>query len=72
MAHLVNLLLVLITARRQSDGAKDLEFLLLRHQLRVLQRRLPQPRLSRWERLTLELLVTKLRQLTAAARQRWP
>jgi hypothetical protein len=72
MAHLVNLLLDLITARRRSDSAKDLEILLLRHQLRVLQRRLPQPRLSRWERLTLALLATKLRHLTAEARQRWP
>jgi len=71
MAQLVSLLLDLLTARHQPAGAKDLEILLLRHQLRVLQRRLPQPRLSPWERLTLALLATKLRHLTAEARQRW-
>jgi putative transposase len=71
LAHLVTLLLDLLTARRQLEGAKNLEILLLRHQLRVLQRRRPQPRLSRWERLTLVLLATKLRRLTAEARQHW-
>src|SRR6266542_2067148 len=70
LAHLVALLLDLLTARRQADGAKDLEILLLRHQLRVLQRRRPRPHLSRWERLTLALLATKLRHLTGDARQR--
>ncbi|HET6346906.1 MAG TPA: IS3 family transposase, partial [Myxococcota bacterium] len=72
MAHLVSLLLDLIAVRRQPDVAKDLEILLLRHQLRVLQLRLPQPCLARWERLTLALLAAKLRRLTAEARQRWP
>src|SRR4051794_35999539 len=71
MAQLMSLLLDLFMACRQPDGAKDLEILLLRHQLRVLQRRLPQPRLAPWERLTLALLATKLRRLTTGAQQRW-
>jgi hypothetical protein len=71
MAHPVTLLIDLGTARRPPEDAKDLEILLLRHQLRVLQRRLPQPRLARWERLTLALLATKLRRLPAGARRLW-
>ena len=60
IAHLVTLLLDLITVRRQSEGAKDLEIVVLRHQLRKLERRRPWPRLARWEQLTLALLVAKL------------
>ena len=71
MAHLAALLLDLVTARRQLEGAKDLEIAVLRHQLRMLERRQPRPRLSRWEQLVLALLVTKLRSVTADARERW-
>jgi transposase InsO family protein len=71
IAHLVALLIDLVAARRQSDCAKDLEIVVLRHQLRVLQRRQRQPRLARWERLTLALLAAKLRDLTVHAGQRW-
>ena len=71
LAHAVALLLDLFTARRQAEGAKDLEIALLRHQLRMQQRRHPRSRLSRWERLTLAVLVATLRRATADARQRW-
>jgi putative transposase len=71
LAQLVALLLDLLTARRQPACAKDLEIAVLRHQLRVLLRRQPAPRLSRWEQLMLALLVTKLRHLPAVARQHW-
>src|SRR3712207_281291 len=55
--------LVLIT-RRGGDRDKDLELLLLRHQLRLLQRRQARaPRLSRWEKLTLVVLATKAARL---------
>ena len=70
VAHLMALLLDLVMARRQSEGAKDLEIAVLRPQLRMLERRRPRPRLSRWERLTLALLATKLRHRTSDARQR--
>ena len=40
---------------------KDIEILLLRQQLRILQRKHPQPpRISRWEKLTLVVLAGKL------------
>ncbi len=70
-AQLAALLIDLIAARRQSDGAKDLEIVLLRHQLRVLQRHQPRPKVSRGEKLVLALLATRLRQRIAGARQRW-
>lgn len=70
LASPVAVILDLLTARRQSEGAKDLEIVVLRHQLRMLERRLPQPRLSRLERLTLALLATKLRHLTSDGRRR--
>ncbi len=71
LAQLVAVLLDLLTARRQPEGAKDLEIAVLRHQLRMLERRQPRPRLARWERLTLVLLVTRLRRLALGTRERW-
>jgi hypothetical protein len=71
LAHAVTLLLDLFTARCQPEGAKDLEIVLLRHQLRLQRRRRPPPRLSRWDRLTLAVLVARVRRLTANARQGW-
>ena len=61
LAQLVALLLDVPIARRRSAGAQDLAIAVLRHQLRMLERRRPRPRLSRWARLTLALLATKLR-----------
>src|SRR5690349_883170 len=72
LAHLVALLLDLLTARQQVEGAKDLEIVVLRHRLRVLERRQPRPRIARWGRLTLALLATKLRRLPAGTRGHWP
>jgi len=51
-------------ARGRADE-KDLQIALLRHQVRLLQRRSPrQPRLARWEKLTLAALTTRLARLT--------
>ena len=48
-----------------------MEILLLRHQLRLLQRQRPRsPRLSRWEKLTLAVLTAKVARLTAGPRTR--
>jgi hypothetical protein len=61
LAHLVGLVVDLVGSARHTADAKDLAIALLRHQLRLLQRRSPRPpRLSRWERLTLAVLVAKL------------
>ena len=57
LVHLVHFLVDLLTATRCSDRDKDLQILVLQHQLRLLQRERPQPRrLTRWEKLTLAAL----------------
>ncbi len=64
IAQLVSLLLDLFTISRRSrrsERRKDLLLLLLRHQLRILQRQHPQnPNVSRWDKLALAVLVAKL------------
>ncbi len=71
LLHLVLFLVDLVTVTRRTDRDKDVEFLLLRHQLRLLQRERPRsPHLSRWEKLTLAVLTTKLAHLTAGPRAR--
>src|ERR687885_2006 len=71
LLHLGTFLVDLLTTARRADRDKDLEILLLRHQLRVLQRQCPRsPRLSRWEKLTLAVLTAKLSRLSARPRAR--
>lgn len=62
--HVLRLLLDLLATRRLSDDQKDLEILLLRHQLRILQRKLPSSRPSRisvWEKGILAILAVQFR-----------
>ncbi len=69
LTHLVGFIVDLIVGARRVEQAKDLEIALRRHQLRLLQRRSPRPpRLSRWERLTLAVLATRLSRLTTSPR----
>ncbi len=71
LLHLVLFLVGLVTVTRRTDRDKDMEILLLRHQLRLWQReRSRSPRLSRWEKLTLAVLTAKLTHLTAGPRAR--
>ena len=70
LTHLVAFLVDLVSVRRRPDRDKDLQILLLQHQVRLLQRQRPQPRLTRWEKLTLAVLTSKLAHLTAAPRSR--
>ena len=71
LAQVLSLLLDLIGLRCRSDHDKDVEILLLRQQLRILQRKQPRaPRISRWEKLTLVVLAGKLSGLTTAVRAR--
>jgi len=58
VAHVVSFVVDLVgVAGRRDDRHKDLEILLLLHQVRLLQRRSPRaPRLSRWEKLTLAVV----------------
>src|SRR5215211_2962460 len=68
LAHLATFLVDLLTGTRHADRDKDLQIALLQHQLRLLQRQRPQPRLTRWEKLTLAVLTTELARLTAGPR----
>ena len=71
LAQALALLLDLIWVDRRADRDKDIEILLLRQQLRILQRNKPRvPRVSRWEKLTLIVLVSKLTTMTSSARAR--
>jgi putative transposase len=61
LAQVVLLLFDLFAIARRSQRDQDLEILLLRQQLRILQRHHPQtPRVSRWEKFALAVLAGKL------------
>jgi putative transposase len=71
LLHLLGFIVDLLTATHRADQDKDVEILLLRHQLRLVQRERRQPlRLSRWEKLTLAVLTAKLARLTTGPRAR--
>jgi hypothetical protein len=56
---------------RQTDHDKDAEILLLRQQLRILQRKQSHPpRIAWWEKLMLVVLARRLTELTSHARVR--
>ncbi len=60
LSQLLSLLLDLLTTKLRSEQQKDLEILLLRHQLRILQRHHPTaPRISRLEKLGLAVLAAR-------------
>jgi hypothetical protein len=72
LAHTCSLLLDLIWVARRTEIDKDVEILLLRQQLRILQRKYPRsPRISRWEKLTLVLFVNQLTKLSTSNRVRF-
>ncbi len=71
LARAFSLVLDLIWLNRRADHDKDVEILLVRQQLRILQRKQPQPpRISRWEKLTMVVLAGKLTELTTRSRSR--
>jgi hypothetical protein len=53
-------LLGLIVLRARSDTSKEIEILVLRHQLAVLQRRTPRPRMSLTDRALIAALTRLL------------
>ena len=66
LCHLFSCLVDLCTVRRLTDAQKDIQILLLRQQLRVLQRKARQPkRFSHLEKTLLAVLVAKLRRTTS-------
>ena len=59
--HMFAKLLSWIVLRTRSDAANEIEILLLRHQLAVLQRRQPRPRISWTDRAVIAALARLLR-----------
>ena len=71
LAYLFSVILDVLRLFGQSDQEKDVEILLLRQQLRILQRtRTRPPRLSWWEKLSLVMLAGKLVQRAKHSRAR--
>jgi len=69
LTHLVAFLVDLFLGARQRDREKDLQILVLRQQVRLLQRQRPRPpRLTRSEKLTLAVLAAALARLTIGPR----
>jgi hypothetical protein len=65
LGHLFSSLLSIFNLARLSDQEKDLEILILRHQLAILQRKLKHPvKPTRIEKMTLAVLASKLKQLS--------
>ena len=65
LKHIFSILLAFVNVRRLSDQEKDLEILILRQQLSILQRKHKHPiKLSRVEKLTLGILATKFKRTT--------
>ncbi len=71
LAQTLSLFLDPLWLGRRAARDKDIEILLLRQQLRILQRKQPRsPRTSRWEKLALIVLVSKPTPVTRSARAR--
>jgi hypothetical protein len=71
LLHLFSTLLEWMSIGRRAEREKDLEILLLRRQLAIVERQLPRsPRLSRVEKLTLAVITVKVKTATeSTARQ---
>ena len=69
LAHLVGFTVDLVFCARQRGHDKDLKILVLRQQVRLLQRQRPRPpRLTRDEKLTLAILTAALARLITGPR----
>ena len=65
LKHIFSTLLAIVNVRRLSDQEKDLEILVLRQQLSILQRKLNHPiKPSKIEKLTLAILTNRLKRTT--------
>ncbi len=70
LTHFVAFLVDLVVGTRPGNRDKDLQILVLRHQLRLAQRQRPRPpRLTRGEKLTLAVLTGALARRTAGPRR---
>jgi hypothetical protein len=62
-------LLDIFTIAGLANSEKDLELLILRHQINILERQVKHPRVSRLEKLSLAMTVNKLRKRAGRSRQ---
>jgi hypothetical protein len=68
LAQILSLIFDLATGRQKPHVEKDLEILVLRYHLRILQRTLPgHPHPSPWQRLVLSVVAAKLKNLSRRA-----
>ena len=71
VAQVFELMLDVLGVLKQSELETEIEILLLRQQLRLLERKQRRPpQVSRWEKLTLAVLAARLKEKTKAGRQR--
>ena len=69
LCHLFSSVVDLLTVRHLTDAQKDIQILLLRQQVRVLQQKARQPKhFSRLEKHLLAVLVAKLKRTTSDLR----
>jgi hypothetical protein len=71
LAHVLALVLDLLTLPRRSDQAKDLQILALRQQPRILQSIQPPARPTRGPKLLLAVIASKLKQAASRAGHPW-
>lgn len=70
--HVFSTLLDWLRIGQQSEGEKDLELLLLRHQLVILEQHATRPqRVSRAEKLTLTVIAIKLKAIKSRSVRQW-
>jgi putative transposase len=71
LLHILTLFLDIFTILRGKNSDKDLEIIILRQQVRILQRKQKsQPRISTQEKMVLAILMDKLKHSTGDARKR--
>ena len=71
VAQLFTLMLDILTLHRQSEHEKDIEILLLRQQLRIVERKQPRTyQLSRWDKLNIAVLTARFKAITTGGRER--
>ena len=66
---IVSWLLDIFAIASPADSEKDLELLILRHQINILKRQVKRPRVSRLEKLSVAVTANKLKQRAGRSRQ---
>ena len=69
LSVIVSWLIDILAIARLTDSEKDLELLILRHQVSILERQVNRPRASRLEKLSLAVIANKLKQQADRSRR---